>query len=245
MEIYRSRQDEPILDWQWYEPSLRNITHLVMNSIPHEGGQALDVGCGTGRLSFALAKEGYQVLGIDPEERVIGLARRIAGADCQSPQFVVGDFTDAALARPNFFDVVVCSEVLEHVQDYKSIVTNMHAALKPGGHVIVTVPYDPNKWSTLDEYGGHLRRFTIPQITQDLNAFRDLRITITGFPFYRLLVRTYLVKLGLSSGTHSNEKLWENRSTRLVASILYPFMRLDNLFSFTRLGDALLAVARK
>ncbi len=251
MEIYASKSDQPIVDWQWHEPSLRNITSLVLRFAPRVRGQALDVGCGTGRVSFALAERGYTVRGIDSEARVIDLARRIAaGRACGGKgqgrvEFAVGDFRSAAVVQPNAYDLVVCSEVLEHIEDYHPVIEHMHAALKPGGRLIITVPCDPQKWSVLDQYGGHVRRFTAAQMRADLRQFSNIRTMVTGFPFYRLLVRSYLVKTRLLGQQHSNELLWEKPTTRLIAAAAYPFMRLDNLFAFTHLGDALIAVADK
>lgn len=245
MEIYKSRTDKSLFDWQWYEPSLRNITHLILRSIPKVGGLALDVGCGTGRVSFALAERGYEVIGVDIEKRVIDIAKRLAKGRTRSPRFHIVDFCNTALVQPEYYDLVVCSEVLEHIENYRSMIENIYATLKPGGRVIITVPYDPSKWSVLDEYGGHLRRYTIPQVSQDLSQFTNLRITVTGFPFYRMLVRVYLVKIKLFKQQHSNEALWETPNTRWIATLLYPFMRVDNLFAFTLLGDALVAVADK
>ena len=99
----------------------------------------------------------------------------------------MADFSRRDLVRPNFYDLVVCSEVLEHIEEYHPLIDNMYTALRPGGRLIVTVPFDPRKWSILDEYGGHVRRYTLDQIRKDLSQFSNLKIVVTGFPFYRLL----------------------------------------------------------
>jgi 2-polyprenyl-3-methyl-5-hydroxy-6-metoxy-1,4-benzoquinol methylase len=74
LRIYDSSSDQPILDWQWREPSLRSFTHLVLKRVLGTGGRALDVGCGTGCAAFAPAERGYDVEGIDVDERVTRLA---------------------------------------------------------------------------------------------------------------------------------------------------------------------------
>ena len=245
MEIYRSKSDQPLVAWQWHEPSLRNITHYILKFASRSSGRALDVGCGTARVSFGLAEQGYKVYGIDIEKRVIDIARDIAKEIGSLAQFDVADFSNGNLVQADFYDLIVCSEVLEHVQEYRPLVDNMYRALKPGGLLIVTVPFDPRKWSVLDEYGGHVRRFTIEQIQNDLAKFINLNIIVTGFPFYRLLVRIYLVKNRLLGKEHSNEILWTSFRMRLIATLLYPLIRFDNLFAFSRLGDALIATCVK
>lgn len=245
MEIYRSRSDRPLVDWQWHEPSLRNITHLILRRTPASRGRALDVGCGTGRVAFALAARGYDVTAVDVEPRVIEIASRLAETQPAAPQFRVADLSDAEAVDQDYYDLVVCSEVLEHVEDDDALASTIYRALRPGGRAVVTVPYDPGKWSVLDEYGGHVRRYTVPEITRTLGQFSDVRLFITGFPFYRLLIRSYLWLTATLKQEHSNEMLWDRPSTRLIARLLYPFMRADNLFAFSQLGDAMIVTAEK
>lgn len=93
MEIYHSQADQPILDWQWLEPGLRNITAIILRHLPSGGGKALDVGHGTGRVTFQLAARGFQVDAVDVEPRIVELAKRLAAARHESDcYFRVGDF---------------------------------------------------------------------------------------------------------------------------------------------------------
>jgi ubiquinone/menaquinone biosynthesis C-methylase UbiE len=246
MEIYRSEADQPILDWQWFEPCLRNINAIILQYLPRRGSKALDVGCGTGRVAFELAANGFKVDAVDIEPRVIELAKRIAAARNETNcNFRVCDFRDQNGVTSEDYDLVVCSEVLEHVADYEHIHEMIYRSVKPGGRVIITVPYDPKQFSVLDTYNGHVRRFSYSQVLNDLRPYKSKKIIITGFPFYRMLCRAYLLKLRLTGGHHSNEDLWRRPLTRTIARLIYPFCRLDNFFAFTRLGTNLIAIAER
>ncbi|MBS3733208.1 MAG: bifunctional 2-polyprenyl-6-hydroxyphenol methylase/3-demethylubiquinol 3-O-methyltransferase UbiG [Desulfobacterales bacterium] len=99
------------------------------------GKQVLDVGCGGGILSEALAGAGGEVTGIDLSEPVLEAAR----AHARQSGLNIGYRQVAAetLAResPGGFDIVVCMELLEHVPDPQAIVTACAALAKPEGDI--------------------------------------------------------------------------------------------------------------
>jgi SAM-dependent methyltransferase len=245
MEIYKSDSDKALVDWQWYTPSLRNLTNLILKRVPATKHTVLDVGCGTGRVSLALAKKKFFVTGTDVEKRVIDIANSLAQDYLPRPTFKCENFINPPQLQHNQYDVVVCSEVLEHTKDYRQIIDNIYRTLKPTGLAIITVPYNPKRWTRLDDYNGHLQRFTIPDIESAMSQFSDLKFMVTGFPFYMLITRIYLFIIRILKKEHSNEILWEKPLTRMVAIISYYLMRLDNWFSFTKLGETLIVTAYK
>ncbi len=100
------------------------------------GLRILDVGCGRGWLARLASVYGY-CEGLDPAPEPIELAR----GRYPDLTFRVGTLSEA-LTSPDFlpFDVVVASEVIEHVLDKQEFTSSLAKALKPGGHAIVTTP---------------------------------------------------------------------------------------------------------
>ena len=95
-----------------------------------QGLRVLDVGCGGGILSEALAERGASVLGIDLAESALQAAEaHLAG---QAVEYRLESSRDAA-ARGESFDAVTCMEMLEHVADPAAVLRDIHALLKPGG----------------------------------------------------------------------------------------------------------------
>ena len=72
MQVYQ-QEDALIERWQWNDPALRNLSDVVLGLLGGERGRALDLGCGTGRMAAELAAAGFQVDGIDVEERAAGI----------------------------------------------------------------------------------------------------------------------------------------------------------------------------
>ena len=94
------------------------------------GLRLLDVGCGGGILSEALAERGATVVGIDLAASALQAAEaHLAG---QVVEYRLESSRETA-ARGEVFDVVTCMEMLEHVADPAAVLRDIHALLKPGG----------------------------------------------------------------------------------------------------------------
>ena len=94
------------------------------------GLRVLDVGCGGGILSEALAERGASVLGIDLAESALQAAE--AHRAGQAVEYRLESSRETA-ARGEVFDVVTCMEMLEHVADPAAVLRDIDALLKPGG----------------------------------------------------------------------------------------------------------------
>ena len=95
-----------------------------------QGLRVLDVGCGGGILSEALAERGASVVGIDLAESALQAAE--AHRAGQAVEYRLESSRETA-ARGEVFDVVTCMEMLEHVADPAAVLRDIHALLKPGG----------------------------------------------------------------------------------------------------------------
>ena len=108
----------------------------INNLSPIKGKAVLDVGCGGGILSDAMARAGATVTGIDLATKSLKVAQ-LHALETQTPNVTYREVSAEALATesPAQFDVVTCMEMLEHVPDPASIVQACAALVKPGGWV--------------------------------------------------------------------------------------------------------------
>jgi len=131
---------------------LHDINPLRLTFIEEQSGalagrKVLDVGCGGGILSEAMARRGADVTGIDLSEAPLSVAKmhlEESGLDVDYQHISVEAL--AAMA-PASFDVVTCMEMLEHVPDPASVVQACARLVKPGGHVFFsTINRNPKSY---------------------------------------------------------------------------------------------------
>lgn len=134
------------------------------------GGRILDVGCGSGRhMGETVRHAGTLTMGTDLHlADLLEAEKRLAVLDGMGEirgSWILAASDITALPFPDgTFDLVICSEVLEHVPDHRAALAELVRVLKPGGDLVISVPrYYPEKicWMLSREYrstpGGHIR----------------------------------------------------------------------------------------
>ena len=150
------------------------------------GDRVLDVGSGFGRHVYECARRGAHVVALDhAADEVIGTRDTLAAmvdAGEISPDTLIGVLRGDATRLPfpdAVFDVVITSEVLEHIQDDVSAIAEMVRVLTPGGRFAATVPAwlpETINWKLSDEYhapksvGGHVRIYSRTELRAKLCA---------------------------------------------------------------------------
>jgi 2-polyprenyl-3-methyl-5-hydroxy-6-metoxy-1,4-benzoquinol methylase len=142
-----------------------HVARPVVVSLDQFGARSvLDLGCGNGWLTGALASCGFEVLGLDRSSSGIHIAR----SSHPDLPFRLADATerlDADLIGR--FDAVVAVELLDHVAQPRQLLQRALTALRPGGFMLVTTPYHGYlknlglalsgrmdlRWQALDEHG--------------------------------------------------------------------------------------------
>ena len=135
----------------WYRA--RKLQLSVWFSQFGTGQNVLDLGSATGGNTLHISSMGHHVTSVEYSE--IGVAIQLSKgipviqADARNLPF-----------PDSFFDLVVCLDVLEHIQEDHLVTSEIFRILKPGGNFLISVPEDPNLWSAHDVYVNHIRRYS-------------------------------------------------------------------------------------
>ncbi len=147
---------------------------------PLEGLEILDIGCGAGILSEALAKLGAEVTGIDPAPTNIAVACRHAGEAGLTIDY--RQTTAEALAgEKRRYDVVLAMEVIEHVRDVKAFIATAASLVRPGGILVAATINRTLKSYALAIVGAEYVLRWLPRGTHDWEQFvtpRELRLAL-------------------------------------------------------------------
>jgi len=110
----------------------------IRDRVTLRGARVLDLGCGAGLLSEALAGEGADVVGLDLAPELIDVARLHLLESGRKVDYRLTSAEALAEQEPAGFDVVACMEMLEHVPDPAAIVRACARLLKPGGSLFLS-----------------------------------------------------------------------------------------------------------
>lgn len=175
-------------------PLLQMLSQETLPSYPKP--RVLDLGCGNGSLSHLIAQQGYEVVGVEESESGFKFAR-FNFPDCHFIQASIYELPYATLEKS--FDIVISSEVIEHLFYPRELIRAAKKCLKPNGHSILTTPYHGYLKnivlalsSKMDEHftvlwdGGHVKFFSLATMTALLKSegFINLNFKFAGrFPY--------------------------------------------------------------
>ena len=173
--------------WWWRvreDILVSNISTLL--SKPVDERRILDVGCGAG-LFFDVLQQFGHVEGIESDPESVRRSGRWRS------RITKGEL-DETFRPDKPFDLVLLLDVLEHVPHPDQLVRRAADTLRPGGHVLVTVPAFRWLWTNHDDLNHHLRRYTAGQL-RGLLTEAGLENVSTSYVFQSLVVPKLAVTL--------------------------------------------------
>lgn len=186
------------------------LEQVIHRLIPSPVAAALEVGCGCGFFLPILDRYADTVVGVDGHTNSL----REAHNHLASSTLVHSDVARLPLAD-DVFNFACALDVLEHVEPLPFL-REIHRTLKPGGHLLLSVPAFPLLWSSVDEKAGHRCRYRLSKAHEELAAsgFRVL-----GFTHYQFLLFP-LVWLTRKVATNNGRRATESRPPALVNRLL-------------------------
>ncbi len=162
----------------------------IINFIPKEGElKILDAGCGEGHLL-------EKIYNLNPKHLLFGfditkVALESAKKRVPKAKFSLQDLTKLNISK-EYFDIIICQDVLEHIQDYKKVILNLSNLLKKEGIIIISYPNEKNLTISRFLLGirppkikDHINSFNPKQMKKEFNLLeiKRIKLPIAFFPF--------------------------------------------------------------
>ncbi|MEK7504178.1 MAG: class I SAM-dependent methyltransferase [Patescibacteria group bacterium] len=153
-----------------------NFTYRYLIDIFEEldlktNSKILDYGSGVGTIDFYLASKKFMVDGLEVSKNALQISKRSAKAIGVEDN---AKFFNISKKINTKYDVIICSEVIEHIFDYHSLLTRLKGYLKKGGYLLVTTPslnaplFKMRLLTKFDSEVGHLRRYNVRQLRKEI-----------------------------------------------------------------------------
>jgi 2-polyprenyl-3-methyl-5-hydroxy-6-metoxy-1,4-benzoquinol methylase len=228
----------------WFVGRRDLLSSLLRDADPDPLSRILDVGCAGGATLRRLRADGYtQVVGIDLSPEAIARCRDSGlqdtyEMDAQKPAFPDGSF-----------DVILASDILEHVPDERAALQAWFRLLRPRGTLIALVPAFMALWSPHDEANHHHRRYRLAELRRCLEAsgFETRRASYWNFLLFvpAALVRIIQRMMPGATADHVDLRVPPSFANALLASLLRGENRLLRAGLSWPFGLSALVVARR
>lgn len=225
-------------DFVRHNPGSRHRRRKIVRLLRHiDFTSVLDVGCGPGELLVTLRRffplvSSFEGVDLSPEV-IAATARRHPWI-----RFSTLDIEKEAL--PRRFDLIICSEVIEHLENRQTAYHHLAQMLNPGGYLVLTCP--TGKVYATERHFGHTSHPSLTEIkaASKMEGLRIIRLENWGWPTYKLLKEVTNVDPDWSIRNFgSGQYSWKKK---LISLFLY-WINFFN-FSSRRKGCQLFALLR-
>jgi SAM-dependent methyltransferase len=202
----------------------------------------LEIGSGTGYVLQGIARRHPELHLVAGEPHVAGL--RTSAERVPAAESLVLD--GRSLPFRDEFDAAGAFDVLEHIEDDEAVLAAMRTALRPGGTLLLTVPQHPWLWSSVDEFGHHVRRYRRRELVERVRRAGLQLVRATSF--VSLMLPLVLVSRARQRGKPIDPRAEfeiDPRVDRLLERMLAAERRMIRSGVSLPAGSSLLVVARR
>ena len=219
----------------WFRARNAMLAALIGRFIPKQyRGSFLEIGCGTGIVLRVLKNLGFRVTGLDVNEAALTYAK----ISCPPARFVRQSFY--TFQSKQKFSGVGAFDVLEHQTRDRLFLRRCWDMLEEGGTFLLTVPAGKWLWSTLDDIGGHKRRYEQDELREKL---RTAGFHVQCMNYWNVFALPWYILFRIYTKRQSSVMavpMYLHVPHPLVNAMLYYLLRLEQLFFFgvrSRVGN--------
>jgi SAM-dependent methyltransferase len=160
LATYAFEAEAELVHW-WFAGRRRLFASEISRLALQKSSPVLDVGCSTGTNLRLLRQLGFSSIeALDASEEAIRYCREKGLGIVRQGDICAMPFAQAS------FELVLATDVIEHVDDDQQALREIVRILRPGGHALITVPAFPSLWGLQDRVSHHKRRYRIEPLLE-------------------------------------------------------------------------------
>lgn len=160
-----------------YDLRITNLARFIYSKLPVKKGALVDIGAGNGLILKFFKPKGFDVSGIELEkDQVHQMQQDYKLKDVAIAQ---GDIT--RMKGKETFDVVIASDVIEHIENDFNALTNLFSFVKKNGYLVITVPAHMHLYGKRDKNWGHYRRYDKQELMRKLQSLEGCKVQSIRF----------------------------------------------------------------
>lgn len=226
----------------WFISKNKIIMSFVRKNLPRKSNpKILDAGCGPGPMLNDLSKLG-SLSAMDYSQDAIEFCKTKNTCDLRQ-----GSFPDNVPFEKNQFDLIVCLDVIEHIDDDRNSVKALHDLLVNDGKMIITVPALMCLWSRWDDLNAHKRRYNIQNFKEVLsvNNFEIEKISYYNSFLFPIVFVVRWFNETFNKNSKSSDTDMPSPLANYILTKIFSFEEVVLRYSNFPIGVSLIAVVRK
>lgn len=228
------------LSGQDYDLRVSNLAKFILRKLSYSKARLMDVGAGNGLFLRIFRKKGFAVSGME-------LSPALCAAMKKNPRMrginvFQGDISQTTGHEE--YDVVLASDVIEHIRDDVHALRNLYSFVRPGGFLVISVPAHQHLFGKRDKLWGHFRRYDKSLLVKRLGRLRGTLTTVTYWNFVGYFAYFFYEKI-LGKPIKETFRYSPSLSSRLFRNFLDLILRAETLLGYVPWGLTLIAIVRK
>lgn len=228
---------------QQYDLRISNLARFILKKISdvQSKRRLLDVGAGNGLFLKFFKSEGFDVSGYELEHALVD--KMHTDAELKGVSIAQADIT--RLEGKPLYDVVIASDVIEHIQEHEKAVQNLWKFVAPGGRLVITVPAHMHLYGKRDIAWGHFRRYDKQMLQSVVSRLEKANVeTMTFWNFPGYFIYFFFEKI-LQKQVNETVRYSNSLASRIIRSFFQTELKMEESVGGLPWGLTLVAVVRK
>ncbi|MGB0671334.1 MAG: class I SAM-dependent methyltransferase [Rhodospirillales bacterium] len=218
-DFYKKAAEVEATHW-WFEGRRQLFLRTLRDIGVTDVSAILDIGCSTGNNMRMLKSAGFSnYMGLDYSAIAVEFCRSAGLGNVEQGDALHLPFED------DTFELALLTDVIEHLDDDSAAIAEACRVVKPGGHVLVTVPAFPSLWSVTDVNAHHKRRYRQNNLLQTITSSGLAIDRFYHFNFLLFLPIWLFRKINNAAGMAVKDEL--NANNAVLNRVLNSIFALD------------------